>query len=172
MNTPKQTLITLTFAALILVGFDTAQSTKSFIIKGKVKTEKKVEMPELQKLTLHTIGTVNITNHKGDLKGKAKDMKGVLLRDVLQTIELDADSPKVYSEYYYVCKAQDGYKAVYSWNELFNTAVGNSVYIILEKDGKNLADDEDSLLMISSEDVRTGRRYLKNLESVQVGRVE
>jgi hypothetical protein len=172
MTTPKQTLLALTLAVLFLMGFDTAQSTKSFVVKGKVKAEKKIEMPDLQKLTLHSIGSVNITSHKGDLKGKAKDMKGVLLREVLQTVELDAESPKFYSEYYFVCKGGDGYKVVYSWNELFNTAVGNSVYIILEKDGKNLTDDEDSLLMISSEDVRTGRRYVKNLEIIQVGRAE
>jgi hypothetical protein len=172
MNTPKHLLLTLSLIAFLLAGFDKTPTTKSFVVKGKVKTEKKVEMPELQKLTLHSIGSINITNHKGDLKGKAKDMKGVLLREVLQTVELDVDNPKLYSEFYFVCKAEDGYKAVYSWNELFNTAVGNSVFIVLEKDGKNLSDDDDSMLMISSEDVRTGRRYLKNLESIQVGRAE
>lgn len=165
-------MLTLTLAALILAGFDSAQTTKSFTISGKVKTEKKVEIADLQKFTLQTIGSVNITSHKGDLKGKAKDMKGVLLRDVLQSVEIDVESPKLYSEFYFVCKAEDGYKAVYSWNELFNTAVGNSVYIILEKDGKHLADDEDSLLMISSEDIRTGRRYLKNLQTITVSRAE
>lgn len=172
MKTPKQTLLALFVVAIILSGFDSIQSTKSFLVKGKVKAEKKIEMPDLLKLTLHTIGSVNITSHKGDLKGKAKDMKGVLLRDILQTIELDADNPKLYSEFYFVCRGEDGYKAVYSWNELFNTAVGNSVYIILEKDGKNLADDEDSLLMISSHDIRTGRRYVKNLQAIEVGRAE
>jgi hypothetical protein len=154
------------------MAFDTVPSTKSLIIKGKVKAETTIQQTDLQRYTLHSLGSVNITNHKGDNKGKAKELKGVLLRDILQPIVLDTDNPKLYSEYYFVCAAEDGYKVVYSWNELFNTAVGNSVYIILEREGKNLADDEDSLLMISTQDTRTGRRYLKNLQTITVSRAE
>jgi ABC-type Na+ efflux pump permease subunit len=168
---PTKTLLML-IVAIVLFGFDSAKETKSFTIKGKVKSEINVDFAALQKHTLYTIGSVNIVNHKGDVKGKAKDLKGVLIRDILKSVALDEDNAKLYSEYYFVCKASDGYKVVYSWNELFNTAIGNSVYIVLEREGKNLIDSDDSLLMVSTEDVRTGRRYLKNLESINVCRAE
>lgn len=164
--------LTLLFLAFSLLGFLPARAPQSFLIKGKVKTDVKIEMKDLQQYTLHTIGSVNIVSHKGDVKGKAKELKGVLLRDILQKVTLDTDNPKLFSEYYFVCKASDNYKAVYSWNEIFNTAIGNSVYIVMEREGKNLSEDEDSPLMVSTEDIRTGRRYVKNLETIVVGRAE
>jgi hypothetical protein len=146
--------------------------TQSFTITGKVKEEKKFTLDDLKKFTIHNIGDIAISNHKGEPKGMAKGLKGVLVRDVLETITLETDNPKLNSEYYFACKAADGYKAVYSWNELFNTTTGESAYLILEKEGKPMDVHDDNILMISSKDVRTGRRYVKNLETIIVGRVE
>jgi hypothetical protein len=149
-----------------------AQQTKSFDISGKVKAELKIDEEKLKTYTVHTIGTVNITNHKGDLKGKAKDMKGILLRDILQNIVLDEENPKFFSEYYFVCIGADTYKVVFSWNELFNTAIAQKVFIVTQKDGQTMTDNEDGILMISADDFRTGRRFVKNLQSIEVRRVE
>jgi hypothetical protein len=113
-----------------------------------------------------------ITNHKGDVKGTAKDLTGVLLKDFLLSIELDAENPKVLSEYYFTCIASDGYKVIYSWNELFNTAIGNSVYILTSKDNQPLEKLDENIVMIATQDIRTGRRYVKNLQSIIVRRAE
>jgi hypothetical protein len=43
-------------------------------------------------------------------------VKGVLLKDILIKVEIDAETPKVLSEYYFVCIASDNYKVVFSWN--------------------------------------------------------
>lgn len=148
------------------------KATQSFVVKGKVKTELTVDEAGLKKYATQTIGTVNITNHKGDLKGKAKDMSGILLRDILQTVALDEENPKFFSEYYFVCIGSDNYKVVFSWNELFNTVVSQKVFVVTSKDGQNMLNNEDGILLISSEDFRTGRRFVKNLESIEVRRAE
>jgi len=57
---------------------------------------------------------------------------------------------------------------VYSWNELFNTPVGEQVYIILEKNGAKSADMKESIQMASMTDYKTGRRYLHNLDRIVV----
>lgn len=167
-----KTFINPLIAILLFSSFTFAQQTKSFEIKGKVKSELTIAEEKLRAYPIHTIGTINITNHKGDIKGKAKDMKGVLLRDILQTIVLDEENPKFFNEYYFVCTGTDNYKVVFSWNELFNTAVAQKVFIVTQRDGQNMLDNEDGILMISADDMRTGRRYVKNLASIQVRRVE
>ncbi|HEY0653354.1 MAG TPA: hypothetical protein VGD65_09510 [Chryseosolibacter sp.] len=148
------------------------RQTRSFTIKGKVKQELTVDEAGLKKYTVQTIGTVNITNHKGELKGKANDMSGILLRDILEGVLLDEDNPKFFSEYYFVCEGSDKYKVVFSWNELFNTATSQKVFIVTQKDGQNMLDNADGMLMIASGDFRTGRRFVKNLESIHVRRAE
>ena len=76
------------------------------------------------------------------------------------------------SEYYFVFAASDGYKVVYSWNELFNTSVGESVYLVTEKDGKTITEMDDSILVVSTKDFKTGRRNVKGLASIAVMRVK
>jgi hypothetical protein len=148
------------------------KTTSSFTINGRVKSPKTFTLDEIVKLGVHNIGDVVITNHKGEKKGTAKELSGVLLTEILKSVELDAESPKVFSEYSFVCYASDGYKVVYSWNELFNTHVGNSVYILTSKDHKSMRESDDNILMISSHDIQTGRRYVKNLESIRVVRAQ
>ena len=147
-------------------------STSSFTVKGHVKEQVTFSEADILKAERHAINNVIITNHKGETKGDTKEMTGVLLKDLLEKISLDADNPKVYSEYYFVLAATDGYKVVYSWNELFNTSTGNTVYIVTEKDHKAVKDLPENILLVSTQDFKTGRRYLKNLESIYVGRAE
>ncbi len=146
-------------------------ATQSFTISGDVKAEKKVSVTDFAQWKEHTIGDVTITNHLGEVKGVARAMKGVLLKDILQSVEIKAESPKVFSEWYIVCKAADGYKVVYSWNEIFNTKVGETVFLVTEKEGIRAAAMNDSVLMISTEDCKTGRRFVKSLASIELRRV-
>lgn len=155
-----------------LLAQEAAKSTSAFTVSGQVKAPKTFTFDQLAKFPIHNLGDVVITNHKGDPKGTAKELSGVLLTEILRSMELVAESPKVLSEFYFTCIASDGYKVVFSWNELFNTTVGNSVYIVTSKDHQSMQKQDTNVLMISTQDVHTGRRYLKNLETVLVGRVK
>jgi hypothetical protein len=144
----------------------------SITINGRVKSPKTFTADAIRQYKVYNIGDVVITNHKGEVKGTAKELSGILLRDLLQSIEPDAESQKVLSEYYFTCIASDGYKVVFSWNELFNTTTGNTVYIITSKDHKSIDALDESILLISTADIHTGRRYVKNLQSIIVRRAE
>jgi hypothetical protein len=168
----KKTFLFAVLLAALSVTVDAQKQTQSFTIKGKVKQEIIIGETDLKKYSTQTIGSVNITNHKGDVKGEAKDMTGVLLRDLLKNIILDEENPKFFSEYYFVCVGSDTYKVVFSWDELFNTAVSQKVFIVTQKDGQSMMNNEDGKLMISAEDFRTGRRFVKNLETILVRRAQ
>ena len=146
--------------------------TSSFQIMGKVKHEKTLTWNELAAYTVTRLSDVIITNHLGEKKGMATGLKGILLKNVLESLELDTDSPKKLSEFYFVCVASDGYKVVFSWNELFNTSTGNSTYIVIEKDGKTGASIPEGILLLSAADFKTGRRYLKGLAEIRVEQVK
>jgi hypothetical protein len=149
-----------------------SKPTSSVTINGRVKSPKTFDVAAIRQFKIYDIGDVVITNHQGEVKGAAKELVGVLLKDLLQSIALDAESPKVLSEYYFICTASDGYKVVFSWNELFDTTTGNTVYIVTSKDHKSIDALEESILLISTADAHTGRRYVKNLQSIIVRRAE
>ena len=99
-------------------------------------------------------------------------MKAVLLKDILDKVELDSETPKVLSEYFLVCIASDNYKSVFSWNEIFNSPTGNSVYIITSVDGNPASTLDSRIALVSPKDQMTGRRYVKGLQKIVVERAK
>jgi len=144
--------------------------TTSFVISGEVKSPVTITLSDLTKYPELSIGDVTITNHLGEKKSEQKALKGVLLKEVLQKVEINTESPKVLSEFYFQCKAADGYLVVYSWNELFNSPTGETVFLVTSKNGIKISDLDESILIISSKDYITGRRYVKSLTSIDVKR--
>lgn len=146
--------------------------TDLFKISGEVKAPRQFGLLDIEKQTVHPIGDVVITNHAGEVKGTAKGLQGIRLRDLLAGLQLATDNPKLNSTYYFIIKASDGYTVVFSWNELFNSPTGEKVYIVTQKDGKALNDMPERLLLIAPTDINTGRRYVKGLAEIQVKRVQ
>lgn len=151
---------------------DNIPTTEKFTIEGKIKKAMTVSLADLSSYKTYTIDSIVIRNHLGERKSTLKKIKAVLFKDILDKIEIDAESPKVLSEYYFICIASDNYKAVFSWNELFNSATGNSVYIITEQDGKPASTLDNRIALISQKDQMTGRRYVKGLQKIIVERVK
>jgi hypothetical protein len=68
--------------------------------------------------------------------------------------------------------ASDNYKVVFSWNELFNTRTGETVYVLTEVDGKPASSTNDRITLVSASDMATGRRFVKGLDKIIVERVK
>jgi hypothetical protein len=147
------------------------KQTLSFSINGQVKNESVITMDSLNSYPVKVIGDIKVTDHLGTFKHEDDQLKGVLLKDILSHTLLDANSPKLYSRFYFTCVGNDGYAVVYSWNELFNTEVGNHVFIIMEKNGVKVDKMPESIQMTSTSDFKTGRRYLHNLDKIIVSEV-
>jgi hypothetical protein len=156
----------LTYSGAVFAQEKYGAATHQFSISGKIKNPSVITMDSLMHYTISPVGDINVTDHTGALKHKDEQLKGILLKDILSHTTLDAASPKLYSAFYYTCVGSDGYKVVYSWNELFNTEVGSHVYIIMEKNGMKADQLPESIQMTSMMDMKTGRRYLHNLDKI------
>ena len=147
-------------------------TTENFSIEGKVKKSLSLSLADLSSYKSYSIDSIVITNHLGERKSSLKKVKAVLLKDILDKVEIDAEAPKVLSEYYLVCIASDNYKVVFSWNEIFNSDTGKSVYIITAQDGKPATGLDNRIALVSPKDQMTGRRYVKGLQKIVVERVK
>jgi len=147
-------------------------TTENFSIEGKVKKSLTVSLADLTSYKSYSIDSIVITNHLGETRSSLRNVKGVLVKDILNKVEIDAETPKVLSEYYFVCIASDNYKAVFSWNEIFNNDTGKSVYIITEQDGKPATALDNRIALVSPKDQMTGRRYVKGLQKIVVERAK
>lgn len=150
---------------------DSVIATQEFRIESATR-ETTVTLADLSKYKQAKLGDVKILNHRGQQKGIIKDITGVLLKDVVDSSYMNVNKPKDYSEYYILLIASDGYKNVYSWNELYNTDIGNHIYIITGKEGKPAGQMEERILVMSLSDINTGRRHLKNLSRIEIKRAD
>lgn len=150
----------------------TVTPSETLKVEGRVKAEKTFSIANLDAFPKVPINDQTLYNHNGEVKGTAKNMKGVLLKTVLESIEFVYDKPKELNEFYFVFVATDGYKVVFSWNEIYNSEAGNSFYIVTEMDGKALKEMDQRILFIAAADLKPGRRYIKALEKIQVKQIE
>lgn len=150
----------------------TVKSTNSFTITGVVKNKLTIAAPDLLRFEQKNIGELTIKNHKGEVKFVSKGVKGVLLTTLLDSASILADKPKEYAFTYIVLTASDGYRNVYSWVELYNSPVGEQVYLITEIDGKKLPDIPQQILVCSLSDKNTGMRYFKGLSAIEVRKAQ
>ncbi|MBX7204819.1 MAG: molybdopterin-binding protein [Bacteroidia bacterium] len=147
------------------------QPTNSFSITGKVKNELTLTLSDLISIGGKPVGNILITNHRGEVKEEIKQATGVPLKPLLTKAGIFTYKPHELNTFYIVCISADTHQVVFSWNELFNTEVGNNVYLITEKNGVKLKDMSERILLISKSDSLSGRRYLKNLKEIRVERV-
>lgn len=166
----------ITICFLFLFAITKAQKnntvTNEFTITGEVKGLLKFSLKLAAGFTSHSVDSIVIYNHLHERKRAIHNIKGILLKDVLEKAGLNEDKPKLFSEFYFTCIASDGYKVVFSWNELFNTEIGNQVMIVTAEEGKNADAVDDHIALLSASDKNTGRRYVQNLQEIKVERVK
>jgi hypothetical protein len=164
--------ILLLLSASIAYGQKNTNPTNAIAISGKIKQQLTLTLADLDTFSAKPVPDIAITNHLGVVKKTAKNLRGIPLKNLLDKVELQADNPKIFSAFYFVFVASDGYKVVFSWNEIFNTETGNNLYLITEQDGKKIREMDDSILIVSTTDFKTGRRYVKGLEKIIVEKAE
>jgi hypothetical protein len=113
-----------------------------------------------QRLTVSSSGT-NMTD-------RGVQYSGVLLRDVLTSVGFASAADRGARTSVVEAVASDGYRAVFSWGELYNNPVGEQVLVITAQDGKALSDAAGPLALRSLADTRPGPRHVRNLCAVIV----
>lgn len=169
--TKKLLIIALLFISHLGFSQKTNEVTNEFTVTGLVDKPLTISYDDLTKEKIVTIGDFKVTNHLGKYKKEYKNVKGVLLLDILKNVNITTTSPKILSEYYFIFKAVDGYSVVVSWNELFNTEIGNSFFLIVEADNKSQKDATEKILLITTKDFKTGRRHIKGLQTIEIKRI-
>lgn len=147
------------------------EPTDAFTIMGLVDSAITVSFSDIAQEKSIEMDSFVIENHLGEIKKVYQHIKAVALLPVLQQVNIPSASPKLLSEYYLVFRCADNYAAVYSWNEIFNTDIGKSLFVVIEIDHVKQTESGDRILLISTMDYRTGRRHLKGLKTIEIKRI-
>ncbi|MBS0445070.1 MAG: molybdopterin-dependent oxidoreductase [Proteobacteria bacterium] len=128
-------------------------------------------LAELQQLPSRMLGTTEIVCLTGEQVARADSYRGVALIDLLAQTGLGNVSRHALKECMIIARGSDGYRALFSWNELYNTPVGDGVIVVYERDGDALDPHLGPCALISASDLRTGPRHLRQLCEIKVLRI-
>lgn len=168
----KTVALLILFFPLFCAAQDAVTTTHEVSVEGALKNPFTISLAQIKTLPRHSIDSVAIYNHSMTYRKTLKKLKTVLLKDLLAKAEFDVPGPRWLSEIYISCVASDNYKVVFSWNEIFNTELGDKISVIVEEDGKTLDQLPDRIALISPADRATGRRYVKGMSKIVIQRIK
>jgi DMSO/TMAO reductase YedYZ molybdopterin-dependent catalytic subunit len=151
--------------ALALVAGSAGAQERTSLVSNHVRIGGEVR----RELTLSVEQLRAIAQRRGVVE--AGGYGGMRLTDLLQEADIRQDARNALRRTYVVATATDGYVAVFSWGELFNTPIGLRVLIAFERDGQPLRDGKGTIALISFADERIGARHVKWLSKIEVMRV-
>jgi hypothetical protein len=93
---------------------------------------------------------------------------GVLLRDFLLKNGLETVPSRALRNTRIEVVATDGYRASFSWGEVFNSPAGSQILIITKQDGKALDLQEGPVSFRALSDIRPGVRHVRNVCAISV----
>ncbi|MGE4559042.1 MAG: sulfite oxidase-like oxidoreductase [Desulfobulbus sp.] len=141
-------------------------------ITGRVTRPISFSLEALQSMDCLDTGTLPMICGSGEPKGRIGNCRGVLLADLINQADVLITAHNDTKKMYVVAASDDGYKAVFSWQEIFNSSNGEGIVIVLEKDGRPLYDGCGEVDLISANDHLTGPRYVRQLKTVEIIMVE
>lgn len=177
----KTTIYTLLFIAALMLNTTafaedkkpdpTKFVTTSVTVSGAIETPLTLTVDDLRKFPPQQIGELPLVCQTGANVGKLENLKGVLLRDILEKAVVKVVGHNDAKKMAIIASASDDYRVVFSWSEVFNSSIGEGVIVFFEKDGSPLTDDEGRIAMISTKDTRTGPRHVKWLNNIEVRKI-
>lgn len=167
----KLFIIIFSVAGFMATAQEKVPVTSQLTIEGKVKAPFVFQLKDAKDYSVVSVDSLVIYNHLHERKRAVKNIRGILLKDILAKAGIDEATPKLLSEFYFTCIAADGYKNVYSWNEIFNTEIGNHIVVVTEADGVKADMMPERILLLSAMDTNTGRRFMKGINKIIVEQV-
>jgi DMSO/TMAO reductase YedYZ molybdopterin-dependent catalytic subunit len=143
----------------------TSPATTTVTVAGNVGQSLSLTVADLKRYPAHQIDYAPARAEHKSGGEPARRYTGCRLRDVLSAAKPIENKPRELRKSYVVATASDGYEVVFSWAELFVSPIGDNVWVVYERDGAPLPDDEGRIALIVVTDVQPVRhvKWLKAL---------
>ncbi len=145
--------------------------SEQITVGGLVENRLVLSVADLRKFSAAQIGEMPVVCQTGANLGKLENLKGVLLKDLLEKAAIVSKSHNDVKKMVVIANATDDYKVVFSWTEIFNSPLGEGILVYFEKNGAPLDDEEGRIAMVSAKDTRTGPRHVKWLKDIEVRKI-
>ena len=144
--------------------------SNTLAITGDIEHPLILTVNSLKKMNVVALDSLNIVCQSGAIMNQSKSSRGVLLKDILNKAGI-RQLNHTDRNFYIVARASDGYKATFSWAEIFNNPTGDHTYITFEENNKPIT-RKGAMVLNCNNDIKTGPRHVNWLKSIEVNRVD
>nr|NJM04164.1 sulfite oxidase-like oxidoreductase [Desulfobacula sp.] len=137
-------------------------------VTGRVAKPLVLSMADILAMETEEFQDLFIVCGTGEPRDTIRQCRGVLMEKIIQKAEVLKGEHNDTKKMAVVASAADGYKVVFSWQEIFNTPIGGGVAVLTEKDGAPLEEKQDRIDLISAQDYFAGSRYVRDLKQIEV----
>lgn len=137
-------------------------------IKGAVDRVMLLNRTELEALELIELAPLDILSFSSRPLETSVIFAGTRLRKVLEYACIKSYDSKIRSSIYIEATARDGFKAIFSFHEVFNSDRSDSIVVVTRKNGQAIGEDEGPFQIVSATDTRTGSRWVRRLNGLNV----
>ncbi len=149
----------------------TKERSNTVEISGEVLYPKILTVDSLLQMHPVEIKNYHLTKGAGRDSTVFPSSQGVLLKDILSACTIRQADHKD-RNFYMSAYATDGYKATFSWAELFDGITGDNTYIVYEQNNQPIPDDKGAMILICASDYITGVRHVYRLHGIKVCRAQ
>ncbi len=137
-------------------------------VGGWVRTPLRLDVEALEGFGARTVPDFLVVCTLDGAHGQPRPLRGVPLDRLL-----DAAGPAFvqrtdFKRVAIVAESRDGYRALFSWNELFNSALGEGVLVAWDCDEAPLGGNAGPFALVSLHDRATGPRYVQRLAGIEL----
>jgi DMSO/TMAO reductase YedYZ molybdopterin-dependent catalytic subunit len=164
---PRGALALAMLAASSVALAEGTLEVKGSLVAGRTFTLRDfAALPHTELMETHGVGA------PGGQESLQVKWGGVLLRDVLAAADFREMEQRDFRRTLIVARASDGYVALFTWGELFNTKAGDSILVITSKDGKALQESEGPYALRALGDIKPGPRHVRWLQQLEVSTIQ
>lgn len=131
----------------------------TLVVRGIGSAAVRLGWDDLQALPRRQVGPLPIVCYTGRPVRPERIYDGWLLCSILERCGLTKVERMRMKQSLVLCYAEDGYRSIFTWHELFNSPVGLQALVAPEPGGR--------LTLVSGADLRAGPRNLQRMTSVQ-----
>ena len=159
--------ICATTLGLLLASVSVLAQPALLEIGGAVAKPLALNRADLQALARRDYSEQRTVTQDGKQAQAAIRYQGVPLKELLDRAGLQPDRREI-RKAVVLLTAKDGYQASFSWGELYNSALGDGVILVLRQGETELLEADGLPALRSLQDLRSGPRHVRWLARIDV----
>lgn len=145
-----------------------ARSTPRLAVGGWVRRPQALDAHDLADMEWRQVHDFDVVCTLDGSHGVLPPVRAVRLGDLVERAQPAFERRTDFKRVAVVAEGAEGYRALFSWAEIFNSPLGTGILVAFEWPGQALPSNAGPFAVLAQHDLATGPRYVRGLRSIEL----